>query len=82
MLKTGMQPAEILAALAATDSAWAGRQLGIVDAHGHVATWTGPKCSDWAGGETGVDFTAQGQHPRRARGRRGHGEGVSRIERA
>ena len=60
MLKTGMQPAEILAALAATDSAWAGRQLGIVDAHGHVATWTGPKCSDWAGGETGADFTAQG----------------------
>src|SRR5262249_4563280 len=36
------------------------RQLGIADAHGHVATWTGPQCNDWAGGTTGADFACQG----------------------
>jgi uncharacterized Ntn-hydrolase superfamily protein len=60
MLGSGMSPDEILRALAATDSAWDGRQLGIVDARGRVATWTGPKCDSWAGGEAGMDFACQG----------------------
>jgi uncharacterized Ntn-hydrolase superfamily protein len=60
MLRSGMRPDEILTAFAATDSLWPSRQLGIVDARGRVATWTGPKCNDWAGGEPGVDFTCQG----------------------
>ena len=60
MLRSGMAPDEILKAFAATDSLWDSRQLGIVDARGHVATWTGPRCNTWAGGETGVHFTCQG----------------------
>lgn len=60
MLRSGMSPAEILAAFAAGDSSWSSRQIGVVDARGRVATWTGPKCNDWAGGEPGVAFTCQG----------------------
>ena len=60
MLRSGVAPDAILEAFAATDSAWGHRQLGIVDAHGRVASWTGPKCNDWAGGKTGVDFACQG----------------------
>jgi uncharacterized Ntn-hydrolase superfamily protein len=32
------------------------RQVGMVDAHGNSASWTGDSCFDWAGGRTqGVD---------------------------
>jgi len=60
MLRAGMSPAEIIRALGSIDSLWNVRQLGIIDARGRVASWTGPKCNDWAGGETGVDFACQG----------------------
>jgi uncharacterized Ntn-hydrolase superfamily protein len=60
LLRSGLGAADVMRALAATDSAWDGRQLGIVDARGGVATWTGSKCLDWAGGERGVDFACQG----------------------
>ena len=60
MLRSGMAPAEILRAFAATDSLWSSRQLGIVDARGRVVTWTGAKCNDWAGSETGPSFACQG----------------------
>ncbi len=60
MLRSGMTPAEIVKGLAASDSAWDSRQFALVDAHGRVATWTGPKCNDWAGGEAGAGFACQG----------------------
>src|SRR2546428_5981367 len=60
MLRKGLAPDEILRTLAAGDTAWSFRQLGIADARGRVATWTGPKCNDWAGGATGADFACQG----------------------
>ena len=60
MLRTGLTPGEVLRALAANDSLWEGRQLGIVDARGRVASWTGKRCLDWAGGETGAGFACQG----------------------
>jgi len=60
MMATGMSPAEILRAFAATDSLWDARQLGIVDARGRLATWTGSRCNTWAGGEAGADFVCQG----------------------
>jgi uncharacterized Ntn-hydrolase superfamily protein len=60
LLRSGMAPNAILAQFAAGDTAWNFRQLGIADARGRVASWTGPKCNDWAGGETGVDFACQG----------------------
>src|SRR5262245_25995081 len=36
------------------------RQLGIVDAKGKTATFTGPKCQPWAGGKTGENYACQG----------------------
>jgi uncharacterized Ntn-hydrolase superfamily protein len=36
------------------------RQLGIVDADGRAATFTGSECFDWAGGRTGAGYTCQG----------------------
>src|SRR5581483_555633 len=35
-------------------------QLGIVDAQGRSATYTGSECVDWAGGRTGPCYAAQG----------------------
>src|SRR5258706_10608050 len=60
LLRTGLSASEVMRALAATDSVWDSRQLGIADAHGGVANWTGSKCLDWAGGEKGADFVCQG----------------------
>src|SRR3989454_235312 len=60
LLRTGLTAPEVLRALAANDSAWDSRQLGVADARGGVATWTGSKCLDWAGGEAGADFVCQG----------------------
>jgi uncharacterized Ntn-hydrolase superfamily protein len=36
------------------------RQLGVVDARGGAATYTGSECHDWAGGRTGDGYAAQG----------------------
>jgi uncharacterized Ntn-hydrolase superfamily protein len=36
------------------------RQVGIVDAEGNAATFTGEGCFDWAGGETGPGVAIQG----------------------
>ena len=36
------------------------RQLGVVDAQGRGATFTGSACHDWAGGRTGPGYAAQG----------------------
>jgi uncharacterized Ntn-hydrolase superfamily protein len=60
LLATGMSSADVMRALAATDTSWAGRQVGIVDAQGRAVNWTGPRCMDWAGGETGPGFAVQG----------------------
>ncbi|HET7578291.1 MAG TPA: DUF1028 domain-containing protein [Bacillales bacterium] len=36
------------------------RQVGIVDKYGNAATFTGDGCYDWAGGQTGKYYAAQG----------------------
>jgi len=60
LLGTGMPADEVLRSLAATDSLWESRQVGIVDARGRAVSWTGKRCLDWAGGETGPGFACQG----------------------
>ena len=60
LLKGGMTAPEVMKSLAAGDSVWDSRQVGIADAHGGLSTWTGSKCLDWAGGEKGADFVCQG----------------------
>jgi uncharacterized Ntn-hydrolase superfamily protein len=36
------------------------RQVGVVDARGRAATFTGARCAPWAGGTTGDRFACQG----------------------
>lgn len=36
------------------------RQVGLIDASGNPATFTGEGCYNWAGGQTGKHFAAQG----------------------
>jgi uncharacterized Ntn-hydrolase superfamily protein len=47
-------------ALTSADPDAAYRQVGIVDANGNAATFTGDNCYDWAGGVAGPNFAAQG----------------------
>jgi uncharacterized Ntn-hydrolase superfamily protein len=42
------------------DEGAAHRQVGIVDARGGAATYTGDRCHAWAGGQTGSGFACQG----------------------
>src|ERR1044072_5101990 len=60
LLREGKDPRAILETWAAGVSLWDQRQIGIVDDHGRVASWTGPHCNSWAGGETGPGFACQG----------------------
>ena len=59
-LRTGETPQETINALTRDDEHAAERQVGIVDAHGRSATYTGSKCMDWAGGAAGANYAAQG----------------------
>jgi len=60
LLRSGMAAPDVMRALAAADSGWEGRQVAIVDARGNAVNWTGKRCLDWAGGETGPGFACQG----------------------
>ena len=60
LLGGGTTAQDALRALVDADGGRAHRQLGIVDAHGTAATYTGASCFDWAGGRTGAGYTAQG----------------------
>lgn len=60
LLRTGVAAAGVVAGLTAADPEQAKRQLGVVAATGPGATFTGPECHDWAGGEAGDDWAAQG----------------------
>src|SRR5688500_13165551 len=60
LLRSGMSAPDVVRALSATDSLWSSRQFAVVDARGRAATWTGPKCMEYAGGETGPGFAVQG----------------------
>jgi uncharacterized Ntn-hydrolase superfamily protein len=60
LLEQGKPAQEALDALLKEDAQGDQRQVGIVDAQGRSATWTGPKCNPWAGGKAGKNYTAQG----------------------
>jgi uncharacterized Ntn-hydrolase superfamily protein len=60
LLRSGASPKEAIDALVADDGGRARRQVGIVDAGGRSATYTGDECTDWAGGMCGDGFAAQG----------------------
>ena len=60
MLAAGLDAEGTLAWLLQADDGRESRQVGIVDARGGVASWTGGQCSNWAGHSAGVSFTCQG----------------------
>ncbi|TMM11569.1 MAG: DUF1028 domain-containing protein [Actinobacteria bacterium] len=60
LLREGLSAPEVVERLVAADDDRAERQLGIVDAAGVAAAWTGPECMEWAGHRTGDDYSAQG----------------------
>jgi uncharacterized Ntn-hydrolase superfamily protein len=59
-LEAGGTAESVLEALLAADDQSEERQIGIVDAQGGSATFTGPGCFDWAGGTAGPCYAAQG----------------------
>jgi uncharacterized Ntn-hydrolase superfamily protein len=60
LMASGLSAAETLARLISADEGRARRQVGLVDAQGNPATFTGDQCHDWAGGLTGQHYAAQG----------------------
>jgi uncharacterized Ntn-hydrolase superfamily protein len=60
LLQKGRTAPEVVRELCASDSGFEHRQLGIVDAHGRSANFTGKLCSAWAGGVNGPGYSIQG----------------------
>jgi uncharacterized Ntn-hydrolase superfamily protein len=60
LLRDGLSAEDTVARLTEADEGRDQRQLGVVDAHGGAASFTGPGCHDWAGGRTGDCYAAQG----------------------
>jgi uncharacterized Ntn-hydrolase superfamily protein len=60
LMAAGASAQEALEQLLAEDEGRARRQVGLVDAQGRAATFTGDECHAWAGGLTGKQYAAQG----------------------
>jgi uncharacterized Ntn-hydrolase superfamily protein len=60
LLREGLDAGAVVERLVNADEGRQERQLGVVDARGVGATYTGSGCLDWAGGRTGDGYAAQG----------------------
>jgi uncharacterized Ntn-hydrolase superfamily protein len=60
LMASGMTAEDTVEALTSADEDRVHRQVGVVDARGRAATFTGSECFDWAGGVTGEHYAAQG----------------------
>jgi uncharacterized Ntn-hydrolase superfamily protein len=60
LLVDGLDAEATLGRLLEADEGREDRQVGLVDAAGRAATFTGERCMDWAGGATGRHLAAQG----------------------
>jgi uncharacterized Ntn-hydrolase superfamily protein len=60
LLRQGLSAEEVVRRLTEADDGRDERQLGVVDAQGRAATYTGSSCLDWAGGRAGDGYAAQG----------------------
>jgi uncharacterized Ntn-hydrolase superfamily protein len=56
----GASAPNALAAVMASDAASGLRQIGVVDAQGRAAAWSGAQCTTWFGHEIGDGFAVQG----------------------
>ena len=52
LMAMGATAPEAMRIVMRSDQRPAQRQVGMVDAHGNAASWTGDSCFDWAGGRT------------------------------
>jgi uncharacterized Ntn-hydrolase superfamily protein len=60
LLTNGANAQETINTLTKLDAKREHRQIGVVDAHGTSATYTGSECNDWAGGVAGNGYAIQG----------------------
>jgi uncharacterized Ntn-hydrolase superfamily protein len=60
LLRKGRSAGEVVRTLTQADPGRDERQLGVVDAKGEAASYTGAKCMEWAGHEVGHGFACQG----------------------
>jgi len=60
LLRDGYQAEDVVRTLVGADEGREHRQLGVVDAVGRAATYTGSECLEWAGGATGPGYATQG----------------------
>jgi len=60
LLEKGRSPREALDALLAADGGRERRQVGMIDAAGRTAAFTGSECIDWAGHREGKNYAVQG----------------------
>jgi len=60
LMAAGKSAEEALKALTDEDKGKDVRQVGLVDAKGEAATFTGPRCNAWAGGKVGKHYAVQG----------------------
>jgi uncharacterized Ntn-hydrolase superfamily protein len=60
LMEAGVPAQNALARLVASDPGFEHRQIGMVDAGGQAATFTGTQCMHWAGGGTGPGYACQG----------------------
>lgn len=60
LLRKGLSANEVVERLTSEDADRDQRQLGVVDANGGSASWTGRRCNDWAGHRNGAGYAAQG----------------------
>lgn len=59
-LSSGRSAEAVVNALTGPDEQREHRQVGVVDAEGRSANYTGTECFDWAGGVTGDGYSCQG----------------------
>lgn len=60
LMSQGVEPEKVMTLLTDIDRRAALRQVGLVDAKGRSATFTGDLCNPWAGGLKGENFACQG----------------------
>jgi uncharacterized Ntn-hydrolase superfamily protein len=60
LLARGIPPSKALRQLTARDAKREVRQIGVIDARGRAAAWTGTGCIEYAGHVIGKDYSAQG----------------------
>lgn len=60
LMSEGYTANQTVEALVSADEDREHRQVGVVDASGRSAAFTGSECFDWAGSVTGENYTAQG----------------------